>query len=115
IKSRMLIVIATDKGLAGAYDANVLKLYARQLLDDDAAGIKNQTIAVGRRANRFVSRLKDTQVTAAYQDLPDDPAGNQLRAIVDAAVESFENGDVDAVDIVFTEFVSTVKQEATVQ
>jgi len=115
IKSRMLIVIATDKGLAGAYDANVLKLYARQLLDDDAAGIKNQTITVGRRANRFASRLKDVSVAAAYQDLPDDPTGAQLRAIVDLAMERFQSGDVDAVDIVFTEFISSVSQQATIQ
>lgn len=115
IKSRLLIVIATDKGLAGAYDANVLKLYARQLLDDDAAGIKNQTVAIGRRATRFVSRLKDTAVAAAYQDLPDKPAGNELRAIFDTAREKFESGEVDAVDIIFTEFVSSITQVAKVQ
>jgi F-type H+-transporting ATPase subunit gamma len=115
IKTRLLIVIATDKGLAGAYDANVLKLYTRQLLEDDAAGIKNQTIAIGRRANRFASRLKDTRVVAAYQDLPDQPAGNQLRAILDMAREKFESGEVDAVDMIFTEFVSSISQVAKIQ
>lgn len=115
IKSRLLIVVATDKGLAGAYDANVLKLYSRQLLDDDAESINNQTITIGRRASRFAARLKDVSVLAAYQDLPDDPAGNQLRAIVDAAVEAFKKGEVDAVDVVYTEFISTVQQQATVQ
>ncbi len=115
IKSRLLIVIATDKGLAGAYDANVLKLYARQLLDDDTAGVRNSTIVIGRRANRFASRVKDVNVVAAYQDLPDDPSGAQLRAIVDTAIEQFNAGDVDAVDVVYTEFISSVRQEATVQ
>lgn len=115
IKSRLLIVIATDKGLAGAYDANVLKLYSKQLLDDQKAGISNQTITVGRRANRFASRLKDVKVTSAYQDLPDDPAGAQLRAIVDVAMQQFVDGEVDAVDIIYTEFISSVNQQATVQ
>lgn len=115
IRSRLLIVVGTDKGLAGAYDANVLKLYAKQLISDDTEGVKNQTIAVGRRANRFVSKLKDTKVIAAYQDLPDDPSGVQLRAIVDMAVEKFEAGEVDAVDIVFTEYVSSLNQVAKAQ
>lgn len=115
IKSRLLIVVATDKGLAGAYDANVLKLYARHLINDDAAGIKNQTIAIGRRANRFASRLKDTAVVAAYQDLPDHPASLELRAIFDTARTKFESGEVDAVDIIFTEFVSSVSQVAKIQ
>lgn len=115
VKSRLLIVVATDKGLAGAYDANVLKLYTKQLLADDAEGVANETIAIGRRANRFVSKLRDTKVAAAYQDLPDDPAGSQLRAIVDMAIEKFEAGEVDAVDLVFTEYVSSVNQVATTQ
>lgn len=115
IKSRLLIVIATDKGLAGAYDANVLKLYARQLLDDQQNGVRNQTITVGRRANRFTSRVKDIDVVAAYQDLPDDPSGAQLHAITDAAMDAFKAGTVDAVDIVYTEFITSVRQEAKVQ
>lgn len=115
IKSRLLIVIATDKGLAGAYDANVLKLYARQLLDDQNSSVRNSTITVGRRANRFVSKVKDVKVLAAYQDLPDDPSGAQLHAITDAAMEAFKSGEVDAVDIVFTEFITSVNQQATIQ
>ncbi len=115
VKSRLLIVVATDKGLAGAYDANVLKLYTKQLLADDADGVANETIAIGRRGTRFVSKLKGTKVAAAYQDLPDDPAGSQLRAIVDMAMEKFTAGEVDAVDLVFTEYISSVNQQATVQ
>lgn len=115
IKGRLLIVIATDKGLAGAYDANILKLYAKQLAEDRENGVDSQTIAIGRRANRFVSRIKDVKVVGAYQDLADDPAGGQLRAIVDTAVQQYKDGEVDAVDVVFTEFISSVKQEAVVQ
>lgn len=115
IKSRLLIVVATDKGLAGAYDANILKLYAKQLTENRENGVDTHTIAIGRRANRFVARIKDVKVIGAYQDLPDDPADSHLHSIIDTAVRQYENGDVDAVDIVFTEFISSVKQEAVVQ
>ncbi len=115
VKARMLIVVATDKGLAGAYDANVLKLYSKNLLEDQQNGVRNETITVGRRANRFASRVRDLKVAAAFQDLPDDPTGAQLRSIVDTAMEQFKAGDVDAVDIVYTEFISSVRQEATIQ
>jgi F-type H+-transporting ATPase subunit gamma len=115
IKSRLLIVVATDKGLAGAYDANVLKLYAKQLLDDKGSNVSSETITIGRRANRFASRVKDVKVVAAYQDLPDDPTGGQLHAIVDTAMEQFKNGEVDVVDIVYTEFITSVNQQATIQ
>jgi F-type H+-transporting ATPase subunit gamma len=115
IKTRLLIVVGTDKGLAGAYDSNVFKLYSQQMLDDQAAGVGNATIAIGRRANRFASHIKELKVIAAFQDIPDDPAGAQLRAIVDAAMKAFESGEADAVDIVYTEFITTLKQQAVVQ
>jgi len=112
IKTRLIIVVATDKGLAGAYDANVLKLYTNLLIDDDKADVKNQTIAIGRRANRFASKLKDVEIIAAYQDMPDDPSGSQLRAIVDMAMQRFEQHEVDAVDVVYTKYVSSLSQIA---
>ena len=115
VKSRLLIVIAADKGLAGAYNMNITKQYVRELKADDDAGIANKTLAVGRRASQFAARLKDTEVVGVYEDLPDRPAGRELHAILDTAMEQFTSGDVDAVDVIYTKFVSGLRQEATVQ
>jgi F-type H+-transporting ATPase subunit gamma len=115
VKTRLLIVIGSDKGLAGAYNSNVFKLYAGQLQQDDKAGIKNTTITVGRKAAQFAARIKDTQILGAYQDLSDRPDGLELRSILDSVRESFTSGEVDAVDIIYTDFVSTVLQEPKMQ
>ncbi|MDB5167550.1 MAG: atpG [Candidatus Saccharibacteria bacterium] len=115
VKTRLLIVIASDKGLAGAYNSNVVKLYTEQLLQDDKAGVKNTTIAIGRKAAQFAARIKDTQVLGVYQDLPDRPDGSELSAILDSARTQFTSGAVDAVDIIYTNFISTVSQVPTVQ
>lgn len=110
VKTRLLIVVASDKGLAGAYNSNVVKQYIREMAADDTAGVMNMTIAVGRKATQFVSRLKDTNVIGVYEDLPDHPAGHELYAILDTAKELFISGEIDAVDIVYTEFVSSLTQ-----
>lgn len=110
VKNRLLIVIASDKGLAGAYNSSIIKAYTEQLQADDKAGIKNTTIAIGRKAAQFVSRIKDTQVMGVYQDLPDRPDGRELRAILDSVRVKFTSGEVDAVDVIYTEFISIVKQ-----
>lgn len=115
IQRRLLIVIASDKGLAGAYNSNILRSYAQELKADDDIGVENLTIAVGRRAAQFATRLKDTEVIGVYENLPDDPNGRQLRAIVDNAIKAFENEEVDAVDIIYTQFYSAIKQVARVQ
>lgn len=112
VKSRLLVVIAADKGLAGAYNSNVMKLYVQTLRENDYKA-QDQTIAIGRRATQFVTRIKETNVLGAYEDLPDQPAGNELKAIVDTVVEKFTSGEVDAVDVVFTKFVNSIIQTPT--
>ncbi|MDB5162161.1 MAG: atpG [Candidatus Saccharibacteria bacterium] len=114
VKTRLLIVIASDKGLAGAYNSNIVRVYTNELVSDDKAGIKNTTITVGRKAAQFVARIKDTQVMGAYEELPDKPDGSELRAILDSARTLFTSGQVDAVDVIYTDFVSSILQEAKI-
>ena len=66
VERRMFIVVASDKGLAGAYNSNILREYAKQLNEDEKMDISNTTITVGRRATRFASRLKDVELSGAY-------------------------------------------------
>lgn len=114
VKARLMIVIASDKGLAGAYNSNIGKVYINELKADDKASIKNFTITVGRKASQLAARLKDTEVVGAYEELPDKPDGSELRSILDSARTRFEEGEVDAVDIIYTDFINSVTQEAKV-
>jgi len=114
VKTRLMIVIASDKGLAGAYNSNVVRVYTNELKADDKSGIKNTTITIGRKAAQFVARIKDTEVLGAYEELADRPDGRELRAVLDSARSLFSSGKVDAVDIIYTDFVSSITQEAKV-
>lgn len=80
VKARLLIVIAADKGLVGAYNANVVKTYVRELQADEKAGVASKTLAIGRKTSQFVARLKDTEVVGVYEHLPDRPAGGELNS-----------------------------------
>jgi F-type H+-transporting ATPase subunit gamma len=114
VKTRLMIVIASDKGLAGAYNSNIVRVYTNELKKDDAAKVKNTTITVGRKAAQFVARIKDTDVLGAYAELTDRPDGRELHAILDSARTLFTTGEVDAVDLIYTEFVSSMTQEAKI-
>lgn len=111
IRSRLIIVIASDKGLAGAYNANVLKAYVATLRDDKSKSIETKTITVGRKASQFVARLKGTQSIGTYEDMPDMPEGAQFHAILSTAKDAFENKQVDAVDVIYTKFISSMTQK----
>lgn len=115
VKSRLLIVIAADKGLAGAYNSNILKLYLKELESSDEGGIATKSIAIGRRAARFMARIKGAELIGAYEDLPDQPSERQVQAILDTAIDMFQSGEVDAVDVVYTDFKTSIRQDAVVK
>ena len=114
VQSRLLIVIASDKGLAGAYNANIVKTYIRELKADDEAHVANKTIAVGRKIAQAATRIKDTEIVGTYEDLPDRLSGAEFHAILNTARDMFESGQVDAVDMIFTRFVNSMTQTADV-
>lgn len=113
IKNRLIIFVAADKGLAGAYNSNVSKLYTNMRKQDAKDGVHTMTIGIGRRANQYVARLKDTDVVAAYDNIDDYPSGGILHSILDTITTKYIDGEVDAVDIVYTEFINGLRQEAT--
>lgn len=113
VKSRLIIMITSDRGLAGAYDGNVLKAYLAQLQKDKAAGVKNYTIVIGRKGSTLVSRLDGVETVGVYHDFPTDPDANELQPIVSAAVQMYIEETIDAVDVIYTKFNSTVSQEVS--
>ncbi len=113
VKRRLIIAIASDRGLAGAYNANVFRDVLRQLNQDKAANIETSVICVGRQIATAVARLKGVTVTGVYQDLPDRPDANRLRPILTSAFAEFTSGNVDDVTILYTHFKSTVSQTIT--
>lgn len=111
VKNRLLIVITSDRGLAGAYNANVIRQMITELKADRQANIGTSVIVVGKQAAHAAGRIADLEVRGVYQELPDKPNADTLRPILTTAVGLFADDLVDAVDIIYTKFVSTVVQE----
>ena len=111
VKARLVILISSDRGLAGAYDSNVLKQYITELKKDQSAGVKNYTIAIGRKGANLAARLHDVEVVGVYHDFPASPDANELQPIVTAAVQMYIEQTIDAVDVIYTDFKSTVSQQ----
>ena len=110
VKKRLIVVVASDRGLAGAYDSNVLKKYLNLLSEDEKSKVANATIAIGRKVSRFAARLKTAEVVGSYGDMPDYPDGTEFQSILNTAKDMFEKGDVDAVDVIYTRFVTSMSQ-----
>lgn len=115
VKRRLIIVVASDRGLAGAYNSNVAKRYIAELRDDRAEGDTTPTIALGRKTAQFITRLKDAELISVYENVSDSLDGGEMQAILDTASGQFVSGAVDAVDIIFTQFISSINQQVVVK
>jgi F-type H+-transporting ATPase subunit gamma len=102
IKKRGLLLISTDRGLCGALNSNLM----REALKFD----KDTTlfIAAGRKAAQFVARTK--RQLAAEFSYKDTPLFSEARAISKFVQELFLTGQVDHVDVLFTNFISILSQ-----
>lgn len=113
VKNRLYIVITSNTGLAGAYNANVLKLLTHAVQADHEAGVASHIIAIGNRGAQFARRVQGIELDAAYPGFGDNPSANDLRPVLNTIVEQYKDGTVDDVHVLYTQFKSTVNQMAT--
>src|SRR6266478_6236247 len=100
---RGVIVVSTDKGLCGALNSNLM----REAAKFDKAS--STYITAGRKAAQFVARTK--RHLAAEFTYKDAPLFSEARAISKFARDLFLKGEVDRVDVLFTNFISTLTQK----
>lgn len=111
LKNRLIIIVTSDTGLAGAYDANVLKALTKILHEDQANTVHDHCITIGKKGSQFVSKLEGVSLVAAFPIFTGQPTGADIRPIVDTLFELYEQEKVDAVTIVYTDFISSIRQE----
>jgi len=112
VKNRLYILVTSNTGLAGAYNANVLKQLTNAVQQDKAARVASHVIAIGNKGAQFVRRIHDIDLQAAYPGFGDHPTANDLRPVLNTIVEQYRNGEVDEVHVLYTKFKSTVTQVA---
>ncbi len=107
VKHRLFIVIAGDRGLAGGYNSNVLKL-AASAHENDAE--KPKIIAIGRKAVEYFSK-RGYELVGSFANIAEDIKVSQSYDIANVAIDMFKRGEVDDVQLFYTTFVSSLSQE----
>lgn len=115
VKTRLHVVIASDSGLAGAYNSNILRRFTRELKIDQDKKVTSQAIVIGKQAAHFAGRIEGCETIAAYDEFPAHPTANDIQPILNTIIELYTNDNVDAVDIIYTEYISSVRQEVDAQ
>jgi F-type H+-transporting ATPase subunit gamma len=116
-KRAAVLVVTSDRGLAGAYSASVLKEAERLIERLRGEGKEIDTYVAGRKGEAYF-RFRQRPVVQSWTGFSDQPsydvAADIGRTLIDSFVkEQDEDGDVDEVHLVYTRFRSMLTQEPT--
>src|ERR1700737_1265190 len=107
VKKELVLIISTDKGLAGALNTNLF----REAANFDQA--KTVYVVAGKKARQFIARTK-RELLADFE-LKDAPSFVETKPIAKFCAEKFLSHEVDKVSVLYTHFINTINQRATVQ
>jgi F-type H+-transporting ATPase subunit gamma len=107
LKKELVLIISTDKGLAGALNTNLF----REAANFDSA--KAAFVVTGKKARQFIARTK-RELLADFE-LKDAPSFVETKPISKFCTEKFLNREVDKVSVLHTHFINTINQRPVVQ
>ena len=105
IKTEGLLVITSNKGLAGAYNANIIKTCLKRIKENTEKGVKTVIYPVGQKAiSAFKYKKGNFEVKEGYISIANDPTATGANLVAEDIANDFVNGIIDKIDIITTHF-----------
>ncbi len=109
LRRAALIVVAGDRGLSGAYNSSVLRAAERRIRELEGVGAEVAVVAVGRKVGNYF-RYRHRDPVAVFTGIADRPGPEDAKAVVEAVIGAYTSGELDEIDLVYTNFESIGRQ-----
>lgn len=110
VKTSLYIVLSADRGLAGGYNANIMRMTENIIKEKN---VNSKIITVGSKARDYFTR-RSYDVVKSFTGVSEEPQFADAREIGNVALKLYENKEIDEINIVYTRFLSTISQEPKV-
>ncbi len=114
VKSSALLVLTANRGLCGGYNGNVIRMAARlrtELMELTPEFVMDVTGKRGISGFKF----RDIELNQTFLQFDDQPAFADVEQIADVYLQQYIAGELDRLDVVYTQFHSIARQTATVE
>ncbi len=111
VKKVEMIVVTSDRGLCGSYNANIVKLVEKDMKEYEAKGIEVSLVCIGKKA--YQALRKTGKVRKSYLDIMASFQMFNAREVAADVADQFTKGEIDQADIYYGAFMSVVKQVPT--
>jgi len=105
----LILVISSNRGLCGGYNANLLRTAMTQIRDRNV-----DLHVVGKKANSYF-KFSGVKIDAFHSHFTDKPEYTDVERLAEEYMQAFTEGKYDSVKVVYTAFVSMSKQEPRIQ
>jgi F-type H+-transporting ATPase subunit gamma len=109
-----ILVVTSDRGLAGPYNANVVRTAAELIARLQSDGIEPRLYVTGRKGVAYY-RFRRRELAADWSGMADRPTYDDAKQVADAMLEAFLDHEVDELHMVYTDYVSAATQRAVAQ
>lgn len=106
----IVIAVTSDRGLAGAFNSNIIRLAENLMREESARGAKVDIITVGKKAGAYF-RYRGIEPLAAYRDISDKPTFADAKSIAAHVIPAYAAEEADAVFIAFNHFKNVADQK----
>ncbi len=110
IQHAIIIVIASDRGLAGGFNSTVLHAAERRIAEYEARGIATELIFAGKKAASYFT-YRGREAALSYSDLSADPTMAQAREIASYISEKYVTGETDEVVVIYNHARNAAEQD----
>lgn len=109
VRQTLLVVITSDRGLAGAFNANVLRMAEHWIKEHSTES--SRVVTVGKKAARYFAKHR-IELTQSFSDYGDYVSRRETEPLADLLIHGFLGGNWDRVVVFYTNFRTTLRQEA---
>ncbi|CAN5452618.1 F0F1 ATP synthase subunit gamma [soil metagenome] len=113
IKRIGIVLITADRGLAGGFNANVIRKAASFIREKRRTGVEVEVVTVGRKGRDWLLRY-DPVVRAEFTKMPDAPTTSHTSPITRVVIDDYMQGYFDEVYLIYTDFINAIRQEPVV-
>jgi F-type H+-transporting ATPase subunit gamma len=110
-KNVTLVVITSDRGLAGAYNSNILKIAESRRNEYLADGADVEIVTVGKKADGYFN-YRSINPKSAFEGVTDEPKFENALSIMNPLVDEYNSGKTHHIEIIYTEYKSAITQRA---
>jgi F-type H+-transporting ATPase subunit gamma len=112
VKRSGYLVITSDKGLAGAYSANVLKRLVTDIKQKHNDSSEYSIVVLGQQGVDFL-KTRGYEIESSLVDLPDQPSFKSIQALAKHAIDLYSEENIDELNIYYSHYVSVLENKPT--